>query len=150
MRGMSSCLPSPHLHLQALRVHPLRSRGAPWLGLIRPSLAHMSTTVQGHNGHPSPVSTAPPAQASTSARPASVPEQTPVRAPLSLVVTDAVKRWYIDTNREAVKGDVKQQALLGQMLLEGYGCDVNQAAARMWVDKAKRRGYRMAGVYCEL
>ncbi len=44
----------------------------------------------------------------------------------------------------------KQQALLGQMLLEGYGCDVNQAAARMWVDKAKRRGYRMAGVYCEL
>lgn len=44
----------------------------------------------------------------------------------------------------------KQQALLGQMLLEGYGCDVNQSAARMWVDKAKRRGYRMAGVYCEL
>ncbi len=96
-----------------------------------------------------------------------------MRAPLSIVVTDAVKRWYIDTNKEAVKGDVvcdessgrskavslgnsyqcmlqKQQALLGQMLLEGYGCDVNQPAARMWVDKAKRRGYRMAGVYCEL
>lgn len=44
----------------------------------------------------------------------------------------------------------KQQALLGQMLLEGYGCEQNQSAARMWVDKAKRRGYRMAGVYCEL
>ena len=44
----------------------------------------------------------------------------------------------------------KQQALLGQMLLEGYGCEVNQSAARMWIDKAKRRGYRMAGVYCEL
>lgn len=29
-----------------------------------------------------------------------------MRAPLSLVVTDAVKRWYIDTNKEAVKGDV--------------------------------------------
>ncbi|KAL0031484.1 hypothetical protein WJX77_002861 [Trebouxia sp. C0004] len=60
-----------------------------------------------HNGHLTPVSTAPPAQASTSARPASVPEEhPPVRAPLSLVVTDAVKRWYIDTNKEAVKGDV--------------------------------------------
>ena len=95
--------------------------------------------------------------------------------PLSVVVTDAVKRWYVETNKEAVKGDVvrslclreqhstytsktlkavaqvqKQQALLGQMLLEGYGCDVNQSAARMWVDKARRRGYRMAGVYCEL
>lgn len=47
MRGMSSCLPSPRLHLQALKVQPLRSRGVPWLGLVRPSLAHMSTTVQG-------------------------------------------------------------------------------------------------------
>ncbi len=44
----------------------------------------------------------------------------------------------------------KQQALLGQMLLEGYGCDRDPAAGREWVDKAKRRGYRMEGVYCEL
>lgn len=44
----------------------------------------------------------------------------------------------------------KQQALLGQMLIEGYGCEENPAAARIWVDKAKRRGYRMAGVYCEI
>lgn len=44
----------------------------------------------------------------------------------------------------------KQQALLGQMLLEGYGCDRDPAAGREWVDKAKRRGYRMDGVYCEL
>lgn len=28
------------------------------------------------------------------------------RTPLSIVVTDAVKRWYMDTNKEAVKGDV--------------------------------------------
>jgi TPR repeat protein len=44
----------------------------------------------------------------------------------------------------------KQQALLGQMLLEGYGCERDPAAGREWVDKAKRRGYRMEGVYCEL
>lgn len=44
----------------------------------------------------------------------------------------------------------KQQALLGQMLLEGYGCDRDAAAGKEWADKAKRRGYRMDGVYCEL
>jgi TPR repeat protein len=140
------------------------------------------------------------------------PEQQPAQAangrppqscPLSLVVTDAVRRWYSDAHRDALKGDVvgshpwcrhpfrcrrplittsahpfsklqipgrrrrahshpansdsvcsgllqKQQALLGQMLLEGYGCDRDPAAGREWVDKAKRRGYRMEGVYCEL
>jgi TPR repeat protein len=87
------------------------------------------------------------------------PEQQPAQAangrppqscPLSLVVTDALRRWYSDAHRDALKGDVKQQALLGQMLLEGYGCDRDPAAGREWVDKAKRRGYRMEGVYCEL
>jgi TPR repeat protein len=44
----------------------------------------------------------------------------------------------------------KQQALLGQMLVEGYGCPKDAAAGKEWADKARRRGYRMAGVYCEL
>ena len=44
----------------------------------------------------------------------------------------------------------KQQALLGQMLQEGYGCKADAAAGKEWADKARRRGYRMSGVYCEL
>lgn len=62
----------------------------------------------------------------------------------------AFQRLSHSTTQQCMHMLQKQQALLGQMLLEGYGCDVNQPAARMWVDKAKRRGYRMAGVYCEL
>ena len=116
-------------------------------------------------------------------------------APLSAVVTDAVRRWYLETSKEAAKGDVvratstgcvtrqsdahtgclhaqKQQALVGQMLIEGYGCKADPAAAREWTgacclcaagccalqtaeacpaaDAARRRGYKMSGVYCEL
>ncbi|KAK9808543.1 hypothetical protein WJX73_006849 [Symbiochloris irregularis] len=71
-------------------------------------------------------------------------------APLSMVVTDAVRRWFVETSKEASKGDVKQQALVGQMLCEGYGCNPDPAAGREWIDKARRRGYRMSGVYCEL
>lgn len=74
----------------------------------------------------------------------------PPRAPLSAVVTDAVKRWYEDAEKEAERGDVKQQALLAQMLTEGYGCAADPEAARTWADKAKRRGYRMRGVYCTI
>lgn len=71
-------------------------------------------------------------------------------APLSAVVTDAVQRWHMETSKEALKGDVKQQALLGQMLAEGYGCEPNAATSKIWIDKARKRGYRLAGVYCEL
>ena len=74
----------------------------------------------------------------------------PPTAPLSVVVTDAVKRWYPDAEREAARGDVKQQALLAQMLTEGYGCHADLEAAKAWADKAKRRGYRMRGVYCSI
>jgi len=52
--------------------------------------------------------------------------------------------------RDAQRGDVKQQALLGQMLNEGYGCEKDQAAAAEWTDRAKKRGYKMDGVYCKL
>lgn len=44
----------------------------------------------------------------------------------------------------------KQQALLGQMLIEGYGCEADPLQGREWVEKARRRGYRTSGVYCEL
>lgn len=70
--------------------------------------------------------------------------------PLKAVVHAAVARWFQDTLAEAQRGDTKQQALLAQMLAEGYGCERNAKAASEWAAKAERRGYRMKGVYCEL
>lgn len=60
------------------------------------------------------------------------------------------RRWFEDTYAEAHRGDVKQAALLGQMLAEGYGCEKDPQAAQQWTDRARSRGYRMQGVYCEL
>lgn len=108
------------------------------------------------------------------------------RAKLGAVVADALRRWYQETEKEALRGDVvrgcclncqlsglglqvpcgqltfadlagftlvvlqKAQALLGQMLIEGYGCQADPAKGREWADKARRRGYRMDGVYCKI
>lgn len=69
---------------------------------------------------------------------------------LSAVVTDAVHRWYLETEREAGRGDIKAQALLGQMLIEGYGCKADPEKGKEWAERARRRGYRMQGVYCEI
>lgn len=44
----------------------------------------------------------------------------------------------------------KAQALLGQMLIEGYGCQADPVKGREWAEKARRRGYRMDGVYCKI
>ena len=44
----------------------------------------------------------------------------------------------------------KQQALLSQMLTEGYGCAPDPEAAASWAARARRRGYRQDGVYCRL
>ena len=44
----------------------------------------------------------------------------------------------------------KQQALLSQMLIEGYGCTPDPVAAERWAARARRRGYRMEGVYCTI
>lgn len=41
--------------------------------------------------------------------------------PLSLVVTDCVKRWFQDTLKEAKAGDIAMQVLVGQMYFSGYG-----------------------------
>lgn len=43
------------------------------------------------------------------------------RLPLSLVVSDCVKRWFHDTLKEAKNGDVSMQVLVGQMYFSGYG-----------------------------
>jgi TPR repeat protein len=61
-----------------------------------------------------------------------------------------VRRWFNDSLQEALRGDVKQQALVGQMYAEGYGCEQDLRAAREWAEKAEHRGYDMQGVYCEL
>lgn len=74
----------------------------------------------------------------------------PLRVPLKLVVQDAVKRWFNETLSEARRGDVKQQALLAQMLAEGYGCKQDLEESRRWAERARCRGYQMSGVYCEL
>lgn len=42
------------------------------------------------------------------------------------------------------------QALLGQMLVEGYGTPKDVQNGQEWTEKARRRGYKMQGVYCEL
>ena len=64
--------------------------------------------------------------------------------------TRQVRRWFEDCLAEAQRGDVKQQALVAQMYESGYGCARNPKAAAEWADKARARGYRMKGVYCEL
>ena len=49
-----------------------------------------------------------------------------------------------------VRDAQKAQALLGQMLIEGYGCEADPVKGREWAEKARRRGYRMDGVYCKI
>ncbi|KAK9810453.1 hypothetical protein WJX72_010920 [[Myrmecia] bisecta] len=90
------------------------------------------------------------ANMSSAVRPGPSSAKAPPSVPLAAVVTEAVRRWYLETHKEAVKGDVKMQALLGQMLIDGYGCEADPVAGKEWVDKARRRGYRMSGTYDEL
>lgn len=107
---------------------------------------------------------------------------------LSVVLADALERWYAETERDAYRGDLvrrgvvvrglvslawaamldgtllplstpphavrtplqKAAALLGQMLMEGYGCKADPERGQEWIDKARRKGYRMRRVYCEI
>ena len=62
----------------------------------------------------------------------------------------AVGRWFADAYQDALRGDVKQQALLGAMLAEGYGCEKDLHAAKEWSERSWARGYQMKGVYDEL
>lgn len=36
------------------------------------------------------------------------------------------------------------------MLIEGYGCEPDPARGKELAEKARRRGYRMDGVYCKI
>jgi len=102
------------------------------------------------NGRRSPAANATGQASSSAAAEVAVPAGQLRGAPLSDVVADGVHRWFQETLREAQRGDVKHQALLGEMLLEGYGCEPDPVAARAWAEKARKRGYRMRKVYCEL
>ncbi|KAG1655677.1 hypothetical protein FOA52_011805 [Chlamydomonas sp. UWO 241] len=105
---------------------------------------------KGSKGSKRPLEGAPTALSNQGA-PGYTYGEVPVQpVPLKYVVQEAVKRWFEDTHAEAARGDVKQQALLGQMYAEGYGCEKDDKAAQEWTDRAAARGYRMKGVYCEL
>jgi len=75
------------------------------------------------NGRRSPAANATGQASSSAAAEVAVPAGQLRGAPLSDVVADGVHRWFQETLREAQRGDVKHQALLGEMLLEGYGCE---------------------------
>jgi TPR repeat protein len=74
----------------------------------------------------------------------------PTPAPRPAPARAQTRRWFEEALSDAHNGDVKQQALVSQMLQAGYGTERDPAAAARWADKARRRGYRMSGVYCEL
>lgn len=54
--------------------------------------------------------------------PAVIPETEGLgRSKLSQVVSDCVRRWFLDTLKEAKAGDSAMQILVGQMYNSGYG-----------------------------
>ncbi|XP_047332194.1 uncharacterized protein LOC124935811 [Impatiens glandulifera] len=60
------------------------------------------------------------------------------RTPLSLVVSDCVRRWFQDTLKEAKAGDISMQVLVGQMYNNGYGISKDAQKARAWMSRASR------------
>ncbi|GAB2272114.1 hypothetical protein Dimus_006933 [Dionaea muscipula] len=58
--------------------------------------------------------------------------------PLSAVVADCVRRWFLDTLKEAKAGDVNMQVLVGQMYFTGYGVSKDEDKGRFWLAKASR------------
>ena len=44
----------------------------------------------------------------------------------------------------ALAGDVRAQAALGTLLMEGIGCDVDETEGREWLDRAASQGYAPA------
>lgn len=134
--------------------HRTTSRAGP--AKLARVMASLTTASGSHGPSPRYSSTLDQAQSlqagpeSEQGRAAKHAEYAPAPVALKIVVADAVRRWFDDTLQDARRGDVKQQALVGQMYAEGYGCEQNPKAAKEWTDKAKERGYRMLGVYCEL
>ncbi|KAL2896209.1 putative sel1-like repeat-containing protein L18 [Bienertia sinuspersici] len=60
------------------------------------------------------------------------------RFPLSMVVSDCVKRWFQDTLKEAKAGDTAMQVLVGQMYNSGYGVRKDLVKGRNWITAASK------------
>ncbi|CAK7343704.1 unnamed protein product [Dovyalis caffra] len=60
------------------------------------------------------------------------------RLPLSVVVSDCIKRWFKDTLKEAKAGDINMQVLVGQMYYSGYGVPKDGQKGRIWMTRASR------------
>lgn len=100
----------------------------------------------GLNGHPTPSSTSLPTAQPSAQSASTIGDSSSSRTPLSVVVTDAVKRWYVDTNKEAVKGDVvripgtdqlykqhKVQLTMSSPFAEAASSSWTNAAGRLWM-----------------
>ncbi|CAA2956929.1 uncharacterized protein LOC111398882 [Olea europaea var. sylvestris] len=57
---------------------------------------------------------------------------------LSEVISDCIKRWFIDTLKEAKAGDINMQVLVGQMYYSGYGVPRDAQKGKIWITKASR------------
>ncbi|CAN1142109.1 hypothetical protein LINPERHAP2_LOCUS12898 [Linum perenne] len=57
---------------------------------------------------------------------------------LSDVVSDCVKRWFMDTLKEAKAGDTNMQVLVSQMYSCGYGVPPDSQLGRVWMTRASR------------
>ncbi|CAI9768408.1 unnamed protein product [Fraxinus pennsylvanica] len=57
---------------------------------------------------------------------------------LSEVISDCIKRWFVDTLKEAKAGDINMQVLVGQMYYSGYGVPRDAQKGKIWITKASR------------
>ncbi|KAK9683665.1 hypothetical protein RND81_10G157500 [Saponaria officinalis] len=60
------------------------------------------------------------------------------RVPLSMVVSNCVKRWFQATLKEAKNGEISMQMLVGQMYNSGYGVRKNHQKGRAWIARATK------------
>ncbi|GLC67974.1 hypothetical protein PLESTF_000629700 [Pleodorina starrii] len=59
-----------------------------------------------------------------------------VGTPLRLAVEECQAEWFVEEMEEARSGNPVSMALVGQMLIQGYGCERELAAGREWVARA--------------
>lgn len=65
-------------------------------------------------------------------------EPVETRISLSRVVADCTHRWFHDTLKEAKRGDLSSQVLVGQMYCSGYGVPRNPQKGHAWISRASR------------
>lgn len=56
------------------------------------------------------------------------------RVPLSVAVSDCVRRWFKDTLKAALAGDTSMQVLVAQMYQSGYGVAKNEIQVESLID----------------